>query len=157
MIIKNVTNKDQAIRLTDRYGANYTIYLLPGRTTEVEPVQRTKFLLDMIKNGILKDVTNGSATKVHNVSVVETKVSAEKADTVECACDLPTETPVVAEPVKPEPVAIETAVDPEPVKVAESENKINETEVSEYVCEVCGAVFASARGLTRHMNKEHAE
>lgn len=150
MIIKNVTDKDQAIRLTDRYGSNYTVYLQPGRSTEIEPVQRTRFLLDMIKQGILQDITAGATPVVHKVPVVGAKASAENTDTVECACDLPVETPVV------EPEKVEEPVVVEPVKT-EPESKFSETEVSEYVCETCGAVFASARGLTRHMNKEHAE
>lgn len=141
MIVKNNTNVEQVIMLTDRYGTSYTVYLPAGRSTEIEPVQYTKKLFELLDKGILVDVAStGSAPKI----VIPVEIAKEPRES-ECACDVPD----VVEPVVTDESPKETVKDHEPV--------VSETETSVYICEVCGAEYASPKGLTRHMNKEHPE
>lgn len=159
MKILNKSKKEQSIRITDRYNHTYTIYVPAGKSTDLEPYQVSADVTEMLKSGILENVT--SSPSVENKKAVDVKtvkveeINGEKV-TVECACGIPTEGSEV-ENQKPE---VETEVINEEKKeeVPTVETKVADTsKEGTFVCEKCGAEFASKKGLTMHMNKLHKE
>lgn len=136
MVVKNLTNAQQKVRVIELTGdkSELNIYIQPSATVDIE--NRFKILKPELYKGIL----DFCGTTPTSTPVVEKK--EEKTPVVE-------ETPVVEDKVEESPVAEETPVE----EVSEKAEDVAE----EFKCEICGAVYASEAGLTRHMNKAHAE
>ena len=68
------------------------------------------------------------------------------------------ETPTVVEttPIEETMQAIEEIVEEE-TQTPEPQKEAHETEKSEFICDICGAEFASIRGLTSHKNRVHSD
>lgn len=130
MVVKNLTNAQQKVRVIELTGdkSELNIYIQPSATVDIE--NRFKILKPELYKGIL----DFCGTTPASTPVVEKK--EEK-------------TPVVEDKVEESPVVEETPVE----EVSEKAEDVAE----EFKCEICGAVYASEAGLTRHMNKAHAE
>lgn len=130
MVVKNLTNAQQKVRVIELTGdkSELNIYIQPSATVDIE--NRFKILKPELYKGIL----DFCGTTPASTPVVEKK--EEK-------------TPVVEDKVEESPVVEETPVE----EVSEKAENVAE----EFKCEICGAVYASEAGLTRHMNKAHAE
>lgn len=120
MKVTNLTDKVQEILVKEYVGGEYTIYLEPHGSTDVE-------------GGY---VVEDEGTK---------GISVEKKTPV--VPQTPKEVPIESPKVIPETPA---EVEPE-----EEEEELGSTS-DQYVCEECGAEFASARGLASHKSKAHS-
>lgn len=132
MKIKNLTNKQQAVTVRDLTGdrREYVVYLTPYGATDIDLVN---ILHPERYAGILE--INGIAVKRAG--------EVEEIDTPE-------------EPKSKEVEEINTlkSLIEESKKVEESTPEISK---DTFVCDICGAEFASARGLNAHKNKAHSE
>lgn len=137
MVVKNLTNAQQKVRVIELTGdkSELNIYIQPSATVDIE--NRFKILKPELYKGILDFCgTTPASTPVVEKKEEKTPVEEEK-------------TPVVEDKVEESPVVEETPVE----EVSEKVEDVAE----EFKCEICGAVYASEAGLTRHMNKAHAE
>lgn len=131
MVVKNLTNAQQKVRVIELTGdkSELNIYIQPSATVDIE--NRFKILKPELYKGILDFCgTTPASTPVVEKKEEKTPVEEEK-------------TPVVEDKVEESPVE----------EVSEKAEDVAE----EFKCEICGAVYASEAGLTRHMNKAHAE
>lgn len=131
MVVKNLTNAQQKVRVIELTGdkSELNIYIQPSATVDIE--NRFKILKPELYKGILDFCgTTPASTPVVEKKEEKTPVEEEK-------------TPVVEDKVE------ESLVE----EVSEKAEDVAE----EFKCEICGAVYASEAGLTRHMNKAHAE
>ena len=144
MVVKNLTNAQQKVRVIELTGdkSELNIYIQPSATVDIE--NRFKILKPELYKGILDFCgTTPASTPVVEKKEEKTPVEEEKTPVEE------EKTPVVEDKVEESPVVEETPV----AEVSEKAEDVAE----EFKCEICGAVYASEAGLTRHMNKAHAE
>lgn len=144
MKILNKTDKELKIRVTDRHGHAYSIYLPGGRSTELTPEQVSRDVLKFIESGYLKDISEKPVSKVRiPVNTTENSV------TVECACESKgSETLSISKDSN----EITQPSDETSENLAHEELKES---TSVYLCEFCGCEFASPRGLSMHKSRSH--
>lgn len=164
MKVYNKTCNDVKIHVHDRYGNSYTVFIKAGRTSELDPSQvNEKEINSLINSGVLANVSSISnfMPPVRAISDVVPK-QVPKVD-VECTCDLEDDCNDKGEEVIQESEDVtevpvndrEEVVETELEEVHDEVNEEKEQDV--FVCPVCGNEYATKRGLTMHMNKEHKE
>lgn len=133
MVVKNLTDKLQTLVVKPLLGEDreYDIYLNPKSTTDLDRH------LVVVNKDKLKGLVEFEG---ENVEVVPVKEEVPETPAEEVPKTIVEETPVAVE---------ETSEEEAPVEEAPAPDK--------FVCEVCGAEFASNRGLTTHMNKVHSK
>ena len=154
MKILNKTDKELKIRITDRYGHMYSVYLPGGRSTELAPYQVSRDVLDFIRLGYLKDISAGDTIN-HPSNLALNKV--DQPVTVECACGIPDIDPEKSASVDESPDADTNAdmEDEDDQDITVSDDPDVSGDPSVFKCEVCGSEFASPRGLAMHKSRSH--
>lgn len=151
MKIYNKSSRDQKFRIKDRYGNLYVVYIKAGRSTELEPSQVSEDVLNLISQGVLKDVTDDTVVS-HTTPIKVTPVNDSKdkpAVDIECACVEETK-----EDVDKVNNSVEESND-QTTEIEEPTVQASEDSSDVYVCPICGKEYATQRGLTMHTNKEH--
>lgn len=134
MKITNLTDERQEIKLREIFGDNYeySIYLEPHGSTEIEKVTILNH-----RESILS-INDEQPAVVPALVEEEVEVVLEEYDELE-----------EGEVVLGEHDEVEDEIAPVEEKP--------QVDGPEFVCEVCGAEFASSRGLNAHKNKAHSE
>lgn len=145
MIIKNLTSDTQALTIKNLVGdkEEYVISLQGLGVTEVDNHYEILGLERLVVLGILKvvDIANPSSRHIKTKEPTQDEETPAVENSEEPQQDSTPEE-VTTEPVGEEPVGEEVAKTPTVV-------------TDNFVCEVCKAEFASARGLTAHKNRAH--
>lgn len=136
MLIKNLTSKKQKLEVRELTGERreYEIFIEPAGSTELENL----IIINPERYAGIFDTGDcihmEKSPVINEVDPVEEEKSDD--DSVEKSDTTPEES--VEEP-------------------QESEESSTAEEVSDCICDICGAEFASARGLSSHKNRVHAE
>lgn len=160
MKVYNKTCNDVKIHVHDRYGNSYTVFIKAGRTSELDPSQvNEKEINSLINSGVLANVSSISnfMPPVRVISDVVLK-QVPKVN-VECTCDLEEYCNDKEEVIQEPEDVTEAPVDDRKEVVEIEPEYVHEEEKEQdvFVCPVCGNEYATKRGLTMHMNKEHKE
>lgn len=126
MIIKNLTSKVQSIKLEELVGGREFTLYVEGHG--VTDVVGAYIPNAEKYNGIFEIECICHSVSTHDISTIEEEVDNDKAED-----DSNSEEP-------------------------EEEKKDKESEVAEdkFICDICKAEFASARGLASHKNRVHS-
>lgn len=166
MKVYNKTSRELSFSIKDRYDNNFTVYLKPGRSTELEIGQDTKDVHELLESGslvLLRSVDTDKAPKVHpqpSIKLVEEEVTKE--DTTEDSVD----SEEIQEPLENSDEIVDsnsedTTEEVTDEEIQESDEVLETTEVESqpdvFICKLCGKEYATQRGLTMHTNKEHKE
>lgn len=136
MLVRNLTSEQQKFIVKEIAGEHreYDLYLAPNGSTELE----NTFVLKGNYEGILE--FEGCQCH-HEVAPVEKP--AEEGDVV----------PPVDNPEIP-PVDEDNK---DGASAGDDGNGEKKSDPDSFICDICGAEFASARGLASHKNKVHAQ
>lgn len=135
MKLYNCTNQVQELRVIDRASHRYhSIYVMSHSMTEIPPHVVPQDLPRKVAAGIFQVVD----------------APAQGLTTVEEVLDEPVMDPP-AETSIAEDVTEET-----PVEGIPEESELSDTEVTKFVCDICGGEFASARSLNMHKRKHNS-
>lgn len=174
MIVCNKSKKELPVRIRDRYGKLYTIYIQAGKSTELEPSQVSDNVRSLLSSGTLEELVDNNVIK--NVSYEEPVKgdSIISSDIVESTCcDNEEETitevikditeeelienPIIEEDTETSSENVDSETITTNIDINESVNEeVSEIEDSDiYVCKICGNQYATKRGLNMHMQKSH--
>lgn len=130
MKLFNNTNKIQEVKVSDRYGKYYSVFIEANRSADFEEYQITRDVVSKINSGILTNLDNPTTPPT---MVIEPILVQEQPPVIE---DAPAE---------------EKSEDKKPEETAPSET------TGTHICEICGSEYASERGLAMHMSRSHQE
>lgn len=141
MIIKNLTSKLQELEVEEIIGTNrsYKVYLEPYGSTELEGVV-------LLHKESLKGIIDIGVNALFSAPV----------DTKELSQIPPVESPEESGEEEEEDPQLSESLDNESGEEEEEGSQVPQNE-DKFICDVCGAEFASARGLTSHKNRAHTE
>lgn len=160
MKIYNKTSQVQELQVFDRSTQrSYTIYVNSHSSTTLDAYTAAPTLKKAVAAGIFQILDETSPVKA-TVVVDDSKTDCDhKCGDQECHGDCEghdSEDDPSENPEDPENSETENET-PENTEDEESEEEGSEgLEDSKFICKVCGGEFASARGLSRHMNSAHA-
>lgn len=132
MKIKNLTSSVQALRLVDLVeGREFTIYIEGNSWTDIAGM----YLADMTqltnKFEIMDSIMNVTKVDAELAEVATSEDTAESTDREEISEDAPEE------------------------EDKESEEEPVSSLPNKFICDICGAEFASDRGLNSHKSRSH--
>lgn len=130
MKLFNNTNKIQEVKVSDRYGKCYSVFIEANRSADFEEYQITRDVVNKVKSGILTNLDNPT---IPPTLVIEPILVQEQPPIVESA------------PVE------EKGEDKNPEEETPSEK------TGTHICEICGSEYASERGLAMHISRSHQE
>ena len=131
MVIRNLTSKVQSLRVEEYVGGReFTIYVEGNSTTDIEGM----FILANQKIQGIFEVEG--CESFHNIPEAVENIPNDVEETILPGDDEPTTSSGEEEVITP--------------------NDVEESSES-FICDVCGAEFASVRGLTTHKNRSHSE
>lgn len=140
MKVYNKTNQIQTISVYDRNTRKpYEIYVCSNSTTEIFNDMVVKGDIDRDKFLLLSD---------EGIPIEETPRVFKELTQVEDICE-------DAEVVDIDETLIDTVSEESNIE-EEVEEDSSKAESSSFICEICGAEFASSRGLSTHMKKSHS-
>lgn len=135
----NNTDTIQSVRIRDRYGSYYTIFIESKGFTDLEPYQITKDITDKITLGKL---VNLDEAKIIGRNIPSNEKSSVVIDTIKIE-ELQTS---ISEETETDTIEDET----------ESYSVSSDVDTSEvHVCEICGNEYASKKGLEMHKSRSH--
>lgn len=131
MVIRNLTPKVQSLRVEEYVGGReFTIYVEGNSTTDIEGM----FILANQKIQGIFEVEG--CDSFHTIPEAVENIPNDVEETILPGDDEPTTSSGEEEVITP--------------------NDVEESSES-FICDVCGAEFASVRGLTTHKNRSHSE
>lgn len=131
MVIRNLTSKVQSLRVEEYVGGReFTIYVEGNSTTDIEGM----FILANQKIQGIFEVEG--CESFHTIPEAVENIPNDVEETILPGDDEPTTSSGEEEVITP--------------------NDVEESSES-FICDVCGAEFASVRGLTTHKNRSHSE